>query len=348
MFAQRGLSQRPVTSINKNTVKKMMTNRFSFLRTRTGRVVALAASLVLVSAALAWSINYAKSISTKSNSAKLGTQRQVTPTASTSTANANRTATRAANAFDVDQTCTINCGATVPATSTVNTAVGFQGTGTATGCATTPMFEWNFGDGSAVSTQQNPSKAYAAGGTYNWTLTTRAGSGATGIDTIVGGYGEGNPALQSPFGVILSIVRDPLGRGMFVVDRLNDASFIRFINTTAAPVTLAGKTIPAGANRFLAGGGLDALGDNVKGSLADLGNVSGLGIKPDGNLLYFANQLGKKISKLSFEESEYFRATSVNGQMPLKISKTSHSKTNPNPRRRHLPWCGKNRRVRGA
>ncbi len=283
MFVFRGQSQHSVTSM------KMTSNRISFLRSRMGRIVAFAAALVMVSAALAWSINYAKS----------GVRRQTTSGAAGVSTNANRAVVPVARAFDVDQTCTINCGATVPAAATVNTAVNFQGTATATGCATVPTFEWNFGDGSAASTQQNPSKTYTAGGTYNWTLTTRAGSGATGIDTIVGGYGEGNPALLSPFGVILSVARDPLGRGLFVVDRLNDTSFIRFINTTAAPVVLAGKTIPAGANRFLAGGGLDPLGDNVRGSLADLGNVAGLGVKPDGNLLYFVNSLDAIIRVLN-------------------------------------------------
>lgn len=39
-------------------------------------------------------------------------------------------------------------------------------------------------------------------------------------------------------------------------------------------------------------------------------------------LLYLANQFGKKISKLSFFELEYFRAMSVNGQNILKIIST--------------------------
>jgi len=43
------------------------------------------------------------------------------------------------------------------------------------------------------------------------------------------------------------------------------------------------------------------------------------------NLLYFANQLGRKISKLSFSESEYLRAINVNGQNILKTNKTKPS-----------------------
>jgi len=50
------------------------------------------------------------------------------------------------------------------------------------------------------------------------------------------------------------------------------------------------------------------------------------------NLLYFANQLGRKISKLSFSESEYLRAIKVNGQNILKTNKTNPSPIiNPMP-----------------
>jgi len=43
-------------------------------------------------------------------------------------------------------------------------------------------------------------------------------------------------------------------------------------------------------------------------------------------LLYLASQLGKKISKLSFVESEYFLAIIVIGQRFLNINNTSPSK----------------------
>jgi hypothetical protein len=45
------------------------------------------------------------------------------------------------------------------------------------------------------------------------------------------------------------------------------------------------------------------------------------------NLLYLARQLGKKISKLSLVESEYFRALIVKGQNILKIANTIPSAT---------------------
>ena len=40
------------------------------------------------------------------------------------------------------------------------------------------------------------------------------------------------------------------------------------------------------------------------------------------SLLYFANQLGRKISKLSFVELEYLRAIIVSGHTFLKIIST--------------------------
>jgi hypothetical protein len=39
------------------------------------------------------------------------------------------------------------------------------------------------------------------------------------------------------------------------------------------------------------------------------------------SLLYFANQSGRKISKLSLVESEYFRVINVTGQILLNTSK---------------------------
>lgn len=68
--------------------------------------------------------------------------------------------------------CTLTCTATVPSSGTAGTPVGFQSAVATTppGCAV-PSYDWNFGDGSAHSTEQNPSHTYAAGGSYTWTLT---------------------------------------------------------------------------------------------------------------------------------------------------------------------------------
>jgi PKD repeat protein len=68
--------------------------------------------------------------------------------------------------------CSVSATATVPTTATVAAPVAFAATCSPTGCGTaTPTYSWNFGDGSALSSAQNPSHIYAAGGSYTWTLT---------------------------------------------------------------------------------------------------------------------------------------------------------------------------------
>jgi hypothetical protein len=42
-------------------------------------------------------------------------------------------------------------------------------------------------------------------------------------------------------------------------------------------------------------------------------------------LLFFANQFGRKMSKLSFSESEYLLATRVSGQNILNVTRVSPS-----------------------
>lgn len=196
------------------------------------------------------------------------------------------------------QGCTVNCEATVPATGASGAPVDFNSTATAAGCATAPAFEWNFGDGSARSNQQNTTHTYAAAGTYTWTLTVSAGSGAAAIETVAGGLGEGNQARLAPFGVPTAIVRDPQGRGVYVADFIDGDALIRFINTTNAPVTVAGRTIEPGVVRALAGGGND-IGDNVAGGRTDLGTVTGLATSLNGNVLYFLAQTDGQVRALN-------------------------------------------------
>ncbi|MDX2030531.1 MAG: PKD domain-containing protein [Blastocatellia bacterium] len=188
------------------------------------------------------------------------------------------------------QGCTVNCTATVPTTGQNGVAIAFAATATTSGCTAQPTFEWDFGDGSAKSNQQNPSKTYASAGTYNWTLTTTVGSGSTSIDTIAGGLGEGNPAKQAAFGVLSGIARDPQGRGIYVADSIGNSNYIRFVNTSTSDVTIGGRVIAAGTVRAIAGGGVD-ISDNIPGVQADIGAVSGLGVSNDGNLVYFVNSV---------------------------------------------------------
>jgi uncharacterized protein (TIGR03437 family) len=192
------------------------------------------------------------------------------------------------------QGCTLDCNATVPATGQANVAVSFQGSATPGGCAAAPVYDWNFGDGTPHSNQQNPTHTYAIAGTYTWTLTTSVDTGTMMIDTVVGGVGEGNPALMAPFGAPIAIARDPQGRGMYVVGEIGGVTVIRFINTSASPVTLAGRTIAPGAVRAIAGGGQD-LGENAPASQVDLGVVTGLAVNGSGDLVYFANQIDDQV-----------------------------------------------------
>ncbi|HEY3732807.1 MAG TPA: PKD domain-containing protein [Streptosporangiaceae bacterium] len=64
--------------------------------------------------------------------------------------------------------------------TTGNAPVSVSFTGSATGGTAPYSYSWNFGDGSAVSTAQNPSHTYTAAGTYTATLTvTDSASPAT-------------------------------------------------------------------------------------------------------------------------------------------------------------------------
>ena len=201
-----------------------------------------------------------------------------------------------------DQTCTVNCNATVPATGAANSAVSFSASATTNGCPTQPTYEWNFGDGTARSNQQNTTHAYSAAGTYNWSLTTSVSTGSTMIDTIAGGLGEGNLATQSPFGVIVAAARDPQNRGVYIVDIIGGNSLIRFINTSTSTVTIAGKSIAPGTVRAIAGGGTE-LGVGIPGTRADLGAVTGLDTSADGNLLFFSAQIDREVRVLNVSAS---------------------------------------------
>jgi len=196
------------------------------------------------------------------------------------------------------QGCTVSCNATVPGTGQHGVGVQFSAATTPSGCSGQPAFNWNFGDGTPHSTEQNPTHAYVTAGAYTWTLTTSVSSGSTAIDTIAGGLGEGNPAAQTPFGILAAIARDPQGRGIYVADQIGNNVLIRFINTSNASVTLGGRAITAGTVRAIAGGGLD-LGDNAPGLQADLGAVAGLAISSSGDLIYFANSIDAQIRAIN-------------------------------------------------
>ncbi len=204
--------------------------------------------------------------------------------------------------YDPAQGCTLNCTATVPATGQSNAPVSFQSTATPSGCATQPVFEWNFGDGTTHSNQQNISHTYTAAGTYNWSLTTSVNTGTTMVDTVAGGAGEGNQATKAPFGDLVAIARDTQGRGFYVAGTISGLTLIRFINTSGSAVTIAGQTIAPGIVRAIAGGG-QGLSDNTPALESDLGTVSGMAVSGNGNLLYFSAKTDQKVRLINVSAS---------------------------------------------
>jgi uncharacterized protein (TIGR03437 family) len=107
------------------------------------------------------------------------------------------------------------------------------------------------------------------------------------ITTIAGGGFEvPAPAQEAPMVQPILTTRDPLGRGIYIVDLRNGSSLLRFLNTSTNPVTFAGVTIPPGSIGLLAGGGiLDPIDGNPLRDV-DLGLVSGIAADPGGGLVF--------------------------------------------------------------
>jgi sugar lactone lactonase YvrE len=141
--------------------------------------------------------------------------------------------------------------------------------------------------------------AYAGGNI----ITSSASFGSANaplIDTIAGGLlGDGNPASQAHLGQPTAIVADPLGRGVYVADYTSSIAYIRFINTTNAPLVIAGQRITPGTIQVIAGRENGDTAENAAGLTADLGSISGLAVSPDGNLLYFTNTVESTVRALN-------------------------------------------------
>ncbi len=107
------------------------------------------------------------------------------------------------------------------------------------------------------------------------------------IETIAGGVlGDGNLGTKAHLVIPIAAALDPLGRGVYIVDNPGGVSLIRFLNTTRNQVTVGRIKVPAGVITTIAGGGL-SLGDNVPGQDADIGFVTGIGVSPEGDIVYF-------------------------------------------------------------
>jgi len=176
--------------------------------------------------------------------------------------------------------CTVGCKATVPPIAQQNTPVTFASETTSEGCAVTPGYEWDFGDGSPRQSLPNTTYNYPLPGIYNWKLT----SSAARIDTAAGGYGENAPAKQASFTSLADIAIDPRGRGFYTIDSAG-SYLVRFVNTTNGEVVIGGQKIAAGAVQRLVGGGL-ATQENTPGRQFETNELTSLAVGLDGEFLY--------------------------------------------------------------
>ncbi|HPA26549.1 MAG TPA: PKD domain-containing protein [Acidobacteriota bacterium] len=83
-------------------------------------------------------------------------------------------------------TCVLSCAAQGPSSALVNETVSFTASASGQACTGTATYSWDFGDGSASSTEQNPSHAYTSAGSFSWTCTaTIEGSQCTQSGSVV-------------------------------------------------------------------------------------------------------------------------------------------------------------------
>lgn len=72
------------------------------------------------------------------------------------------------------RTCTLACSASGPSQADAGVPASFSVTATPSDCLSSLTYEWDFGDGTAPSTQQSPSHSYASSGPYTWSVTAKA------------------------------------------------------------------------------------------------------------------------------------------------------------------------------
>lgn len=108
----------------------------------------------------------------------------------------------------------------------------------------------------------------------------------TRISTIAGGgFGSDVPVRQAPMVLPTGVAFDPLGRGFYVLDEVDGTSLLRFVNTTASALILAGVTIQPNHINLIAGGGVQS-NDGLLPRDTDLAQVTGLAVDPSGDAVY--------------------------------------------------------------
>lgn len=118
-------------------------------------------------------------------------------------------------------------------------------------------------------------RAADGGATSDATISTIAG----------GGLGSNVKSKAAPMVQPTVVVLDPLGRGFYVVDEVNNSSLLRFVNTSTGPVTLAGTTILPKQINLVAGGGL-LVEDGTPAREADLSLITGVAAVSTGNVVF--------------------------------------------------------------
>jgi alpha-tubulin suppressor-like RCC1 family protein/PKD repeat protein len=104
----------------------------------------------------------------------------------------------------VQTPCSITCTASAPTNASAGLAASFSSTVTPLNCSGSPAFDWAFGDGTAHSSQQNPSHTYATAGTFSWTLTVTEGGAScskTGTVTVINPPVITSMTKLIPFGI---------------------------------------------------------------------------------------------------------------------------------------------------
>jgi hypothetical protein len=67
--------------------------------------------------------------------------------------------------------CVLSCSAQGPSNALVNQPASFTASSSGQGCTGTATYSWDFGDGTAVSTETNPQHTYTATGRFTWICT---------------------------------------------------------------------------------------------------------------------------------------------------------------------------------
>ena len=125
------------------------------------------------------------------------------------------------------------------------------------------------------------------------------------ISTIVGGgLSTDLPALQAPVSKPVGVARDPLGRGFYVLDNFESIYLLRFVNTSAQAVTLAGTTISPGSINLIAGGG-DQVSNDSPARSVDLETVVGLVADPSGNAVYYHDGTANSVIALNVSNANF-------------------------------------------